>query len=40
MMSNRAALYAGERKIDLAMVALPMGETIDELMTELGSVLA
>ena len=40
MVSNRAAIYAGKRKIDLAMVALPMGEKVDELVSELGSALA
>lgn len=40
MVSNRAAIYAGKRKIDLAMVALPMGEKIDEIIPELGIALA
>ena len=33
MVNNKAAIYAGKRKIDLAMVALPMGEKVDELVT-------
>ena len=37
MVSNRAAIYAGKRKIDLTMVALPMGEKIDEMISHLGA---
>ena len=40
MVSNRAAIYAGKRKIDLAMVAIPMGEKIDEMISQLGAALA
>ena len=40
MVNNRAAIYAGKRQIDLAMVALPMGEKVDELVSQLGSALA
>jgi hypothetical protein len=40
MVSNRAAIYAGKRKIDLAMVALPIGEKVDEMVSELGLALA
>lgn len=40
MVNNRAAIYAGKRKIDLAMVALPIGEKVDELVTQLGFALA
>lgn len=40
MVSTRAAIYAGKRKIDLAMVALPMGEKIDEMIAQLGAALA
>ena len=39
MVSNRAAIYAGKRKIELAMVALPIGEKVDELVTQLGTAL-
>jgi hypothetical protein len=40
MVNNRAAIYAGKRKIDLAMVALPIGEKVDELVAQLGFALA
>lgn len=40
MLNNRATIYAGKRKIDLAMVALPMGEKVDELVTQLGLALS
>ena len=35
--SHKAAVYAGKRKIDLAMVAIPMGEKVDEIVDQLGS---
>ena len=35
--SHKAAVYAGKRKIDLAMVAIPMGERVDEIVDQLGS---
>ncbi|MGB7794333.1 MAG: hypothetical protein WBL39_24320 [Terrimicrobiaceae bacterium] len=37
--SHKAAVYAGKRKIDLAMVAIPMGEKVDEIVDQLGSVV-
>ena len=40
MVSNRAAIYAGKRKIELAMIALPMGEKIDDIILQLGAALA
>ena len=40
MVSNRAAIYAGKRKIELAMIALPMGEKIDDMILQLGAALA
>lgn len=40
MVNNRAAIYAGKRKIDLAMVAVPIGEKVDDLVAELGLALA
>ena len=39
MVSNRAAIYAGKRKIELAMVALPMGEKVEEMVSQLGTAL-
>ena len=35
--SHKAAVYAGTRKIDLAMIAIPMGEKVDEIVDQLGS---
>ena len=39
MVSNKAAIYAGKRKIELAMVALPMGEKVEEMVSQLGTAL-
>ncbi|MBI5846550.1 MAG: hypothetical protein HZB31_01100 [Nitrospirae bacterium] len=39
MLSHKAAIYAGRRKIELAMVALPMGENLDEMVAQLGTAL-
>ena len=39
-MSHKAAVYAGKRKIDLAMVAIPMGEKVDEIVDQLGSAVS
>jgi hypothetical protein len=39
MVNNRAAIYAGKRKIELAMVALPMGEKVEEMVSQLGTAL-
>jgi len=36
MVTHKAAVYAGKRKVDLAMVALPMGEELDEIVDQLG----
>ncbi len=40
MLSHKASIYAGKRNIDLAMIALPMGGNIDEMVAELGVALA
>lgn len=40
ILSHRASIYAGKRTVDLVMVALPMGEKIDEIVPQLGSALA
>jgi hypothetical protein len=40
MVSHRAAVYAGKRKIDLLMVAVPMSDQIGEIVDELGFALA
>ena len=34
--SHRAAIYAGRRKIDLLMVAVPMNDKIDEIVDQIG----
>jgi hypothetical protein len=39
MLSHKAAIYAGKRKIDLVMVALPMGGRLDEMVHQLGAAL-
>ena len=33
--SHRAAIYAGRRKIDLLMVAVPMNDKIDEIVDQI-----
>ena len=33
--AHRAAVYAGRRKIDLVMLAVPMTDKIDEIVEEL-----
>jgi hypothetical protein len=38
-LSHKASIYAGKRKIDLVMVAIPMGEKIDEMVAQLGLAL-
>jgi hypothetical protein len=40
MLSRRASIYAGTRKVDLVMVGLPMGGKIDEMVAQLGVALA
>ena len=40
MLSHKASIYAGRRSIDLVMIALPMGENIEEMVAQLGSALA
>ena len=40
MLSHKASIYAGRRNIDLVMIALPMGENIEEMVAQLGSALA
>ena len=39
-MSHKAAVYAGKRKIDLVMIAIPMGEKVDEIVDHLGSAVS
>jgi hypothetical protein len=38
--SHRAAVYAGNRKIDIVMVAIPMGDQIGEIVDQLGFALS
>jgi hypothetical protein len=40
MLSHRGAIYAGRRKIDLVLVAVPIGNRLDELVHYLGTALA
>ena len=40
VVSHKAAVYAGKRKFDLAMVAIPMGEKVDEIVDQLGSAVS
>lgn len=39
-LSHRGAIYAGRRKIDLVLTAIPMGSSLDELVDHLGPALA
>lgn len=39
MLSHRAAIYAGSRKIGLVMIALPMGGNLDEMVRQIGAAL-
>lgn len=38
--SHRAAVYAGRRKVDLVMLAVPMSDEIDEIVDQLGRAVA
>ena len=38
--SHKAAVYACKGKIDFAMVAIAMGEKIDEILDQLGSAIS
>ena len=38
--NHKAAVYAGTRKIDLAMIAIPMGDKVDEIVDQLGSIVS
>jgi hypothetical protein len=40
MSSHRGAIYAGRRKIDLVLVAVPLGNRLEELVDYLGTALA
>ena len=40
MLSHRGAIYAGRRKIDLVLVAIPIGSRLEELVDYLGTALA
>ena len=40
MLSHRGAIYAGRRKIDLVLVAVPIGNRLEELVDYLGTALA
>lgn len=40
MLSHRGAIYAGRRKIDLVLVAVPMGNRLEEIVDYLGLALA
>lgn len=39
-LSHRGAIYAGKRKIEVVLIAVPMGKTLDELVDHLGDALA
>jgi hypothetical protein len=40
LLSHRGAIYAGRRKIDLLLVAVPIGSAVEEVAEHLGSALA
>jgi hypothetical protein len=40
MLSHRGGIYAGHRKIDLVLVAIPIGNRLEELVDYLGALLA
>ena len=40
MLSHRAAIYAGRRKIDLVLVAVPIGGRVEELVEHMGTAMA